>query len=96
MADILEIKKTKVLILSDGKEYKLPPINLTTLANVERTLGFGLNKLGEKLETETVTTMRSVIYALLREEQPGLDIETVGKLITLKELSAISETIRLR
>ena len=91
--NILAEEKPKSITLSDGKEYKLPVINLTTLANVEKSMGFGLGRLQNKLETETVTTMRSLIYALLKEENHNLDIDTVGKLITLKEMSAISSTI---
>ena len=91
--NILAEEKPKVLKLADGKEYKLPVINLTTLANVEKTMGFGLGRLATKLDSETITTMRVLIYALLKEEQPGLDIDTVGRLITLKEMSAISSTI---
>ena len=91
--NIMAEEKPKTLTLADGKEYKLPAINLTTLANVEQTMGFGLGKLGDKLENETITTMRSLIFALLKEEQPELDIDTVGSLITLKEMSTVSETI---
>ena len=91
--NILAEEKPKSITLSDGKEYKLPPIDMTTLANIEKTMGFGLGRLQTKLENETMTTMRSLIYALLKEEQPNLDIDKVGHLITLKEMSAISSTI---
>jgi len=91
--NILAEEKSKSITLADGKEYKLPPIDMTTLANVEKTVGFGLSKLGTKLENETMATMRSLIYALLKEEQPELDIEKVGHLITLKEITSISATI---
>jgi len=91
--NILAEEKPKSITLSDGKEYKLPPIDMTTLANIEKTMGFGLGKLQSKLEDETITTMRSIIYALLKEVQPNLDIDEVGHLITLKEMSSISETI---
>jgi len=91
--NILAEEKPKSITLSDGKDYKLPPIDMTTLANIEKTMGFGLGRLQTKLENETMTTMRSLIYALLREEQPSLDIDKVGRLITLKEISSISETI---
>ena len=37
--NILAEAKPKVLTLSDGKEYKLPPIDMTTLANIETTMG---------------------------------------------------------
>jgi hypothetical protein len=91
--NILAEAKPKSITLSDGKEYKLPPIDMTTLANIEKTMGFGLGRLQTKLENETMTTMRSLIYALLKEEQPNLDIDKVGRLITLREMSAISSTI---
>ena len=93
MTNILEETKPKTLTLSDGQEYKLPPIHMTTLANIEKTMGFGLGRLQSKLENETMTTMRSLIYALLKEEQPDLDIDDVGRLITLNEISSISGTI---
>ena len=91
--NILAEAKSKSIKLADGKEYKLPPIDMTTLANIEKTMGFGLGRLAIKLETETMTTMRSLIYALLKEEQPDLNIDTAGHLITLKEMSAISSAI---
>jgi len=91
--NILVEEKPKSITLSDGKEYKLPPIDMTTLANIEKTMGFGLGRLQTKLENETMTTMRSIIYALLKEEQPELDIDEVGHLITLKEMGSISGTI---
>jgi len=91
--NILAEEKPKSITLSDGKEYKLPPIDMTTLANIEKTMGFGLGRLQSKLENETMTTMRALIYALLKEEQPDLDIDKVGRLITLKEISSISGTI---
>ena len=91
--NILTEEKPKSIKLADGKEYKLPPIDLTTLANIEKTMEFGLGRLKNKLENETMTTVRSLIYALLKEEQPNLDMGEVGHLITLKEMSSISETI---
>ena len=91
--NILAQEKPKTIKLADGKEYTLPPIDMTTLANIEKTMGFGLGKLQVKLETETMTTLRALIYALLKEEQPNLNIDAVGHLITLKEISSISETI---
>jgi len=91
--NILAQEKPKTIKLADGKDYKLPPIDMTTLANLEKTMGFGLGRLASKMESETMTTMRSLIYALLKEEQPELTIDQVGHLITLKEISSISETI---
>jgi len=96
MADeinILAQEKPKTIKLADGKEYRLPPIDMTTLANIEKTMGFGLGRLAAKLEMETMTTMRALIYALLKEEQPDLVIDAVGHLITLREINSIAATI---
>lgn len=90
--NILAQEKPKSIKLADGKEYILPPIDLTTLANIEKTMGFGLGKLSAKLENETITALRAVIYALLKEGQPELTLDGVGHLITLKEMSSISST----
>ena len=91
--NILAEEKPKTIKLADGKEYQLPPIDLTTLANIEKTMGFGLSKFGIKMETEAMTTLRALVYALLKENHPGLTLESTGHLITLKEIKELSETI---
>ena len=91
--NILAEEKPKTIKLADGKDYTLPPIDMTTLANIEKTMGFGLGKFSAKLENETMTTMRVMIYALLKENHPELTLEQTGHLITLKEIKVLSETI---
>ncbi len=91
--DILETEKPKTIKLADDKEYTLPPIDLTTLANIEKTIGFSLAKIGLKMEAEAITTLRSLVYALLKENHPELTLEDTGHLITLKEISSISPII---
>jgi hypothetical protein len=91
--NILAEAKSKSIKLSDGKEYKLPPIDMTTLANIEKTMGFGLGKFASKIENETMQTLRSLVYALLKENYPELTIEQVGRLVTLKEIGMLSQTI---
>ncbi len=91
--NILAQEKPKVLTLADGKEYMLPPIDLTTLANIEKTMGFGLSKISAKMETEPMATLRGLVYALLKENCPDLTVDGVGHLITLKELSTLAGTL---
>ena len=91
--NILEQEKPKSIKLSDGKEYTLPPIDLTTLANIEKTMGFGLGRFAIKLETESMTTLRALVYALLKENYPDMTLDGVGHLITIKEIADLSETI---
>ena len=91
--NILAQEKPKSIKLADGKDYTLPPIDMTTLANIEKTMGFGLGRFASKMESETMTTLRALVYALLKENHPELTLDGVGHLITLKEITALSETI---
>ena len=91
--NLLAVAKPRTIKLSDGNEYTIPPINLTTLANIEKTMGFGFGRFATKIETEPMTTLRALIFALLKETNPDLDIDAVGNLITLKEIDKISGTI---
>ena len=93
MADILETEKPKFLKLADGKEYELPALNLTTLANMEKTMGFGLARLQEKITDETAGTLRLVIYALLKETNPKIELEETGKLVSFDVMKDVSEVL---
>jgi hypothetical protein len=93
--DILTVEKPKVITLSDGKEYTLPVINMTTLANIEKTMGIGGKVLAEKMNTEPMNTLRTFAYAILKENYPNLSIEEAGKLITLNELKSFSEIVTI-
>ena len=91
--NILAEEKPQYLTLADGKEYELPPINLTTLANIEMTIGFGLGRLQEKMADETAQTLRLMIYALLKESNPKLELEGVGNLVTFDVMKNVSEVL---
>mgnify|MGYP001559823389 CR=1 FL=1 len=93
MAEILETPKPKTLKLADGKEYELPALNLTTLANMEKTMGFGLAKLQEKMIESTAGTIRLAIYALLKETHPEMELVKTGELITFDVMKDVSRTL---
>jgi hypothetical protein len=93
--DLMIEEKSRKITLADGKEYELPPINMTTLANIEKTMGIGGKSLVEKMNSEPMSTLRLFAYAILKESVPSLTVEDVGKLITLKELKHFSETISI-
>ena len=91
--NILAEEKTQYLKLADGKEYELPIFNLTTLANIEKTMGFGLGRLQGKMEDETAQTMRLAIYAILKETNPKLELEKAGDLVTFAEMKGVAEVL---
>ncbi len=91
--NILAEEKPKIIKLADGKEYTLPPIDMTTLANIEKTMELGGRKFLIQMDSEPLNTIRLFIYALLKETSPDLTLEQAGRLITMKEIPQFSETI---
>ena len=93
MTDILAQEKPKSIKLADGKDYTLPPIDLTTLANIEKTMGVGGRALILKMEAEPLQTIQLFTYDILRETCPELTKEQAGRLVTIREIPLFSETI---
>ena len=93
MVSLLAQEKSTIIKLADGEDYTLPPIDLTTLANIEKTMGFSLRKFSEKFENETMQTLLTLVYALLKETYPQITKEEAGKLVTLPIFANLSSTI---
>lgn len=93
MADVFGTEEKRTVKLADGKEYALPILNLNTLANIEKTLGFGLNKLEEKTDEEPATVLRAVIHALLKEKNPKLTLTQAGELITVEVMHELKDIV---
>ena len=93
--NILAQEKPKTVKLADGKDYILPPIDLTTLANIEKTMGIGGRKAVSQMELEPLQTIQLFVYALLKEAYPDMTREQAGHLVTFKEMPHFSETISI-
>lgn len=91
--NILVTEKPKTIKLADGKDYSLPPIDMTTLANIERTMGMGGKSVILKMESEPLQTLQLFIYALLKETSPEITREQAGRLVTLNEIPQFSIAI---
>jgi len=96
--NILAEAPKKSIVLADGKEYTLSNITLTTLANLEDELGYGLGELQTAMEKKTAGTARALLYVLLKENYPKLTPDQVGKLVTMDKfnevMSLIAEAIK--
>ncbi len=90
---LVESKPTSLTL--DGKEYQLPkmPLSLTTLANIEKTMGMGGSKLMQKMNDEPNTTLRLTLYALLKEKNPSITLEQTGDLVTIENIKEVSKVI---
>ena len=90
--NILAEAKPTTIKLADGKDYTFPPLSLTTLANLEKILGFPLKQTKEKFESEPMQTLLGFVYALLIENYPQLTREEAGKLVTFEVLPNLTST----
>ena len=91
--NILAQEKPKTIKLADGKDYTLPPIDMTTLANIEKTMGIGGRKAVLQMEEQPSQTLQLFIYAILKETCPEITKEQAGHLVGLKEIPQFSEAI---
>lgn len=91
--NILTEAPKKSIVLADGKEYTLSSITLTTLANLEDELGYGLGELQVAMEKKTAGTARALLYVLLKENYPKLTPDQVGKLVTMDKFNEVMSLI---
>lgn len=85
--------KPKKITLSDGKEYTLSPINLNVLADIETEMGCSLNELEKKFNKSQASSLRTLLYVLLKPNHPEITPEDVGKLVSVNLISEVSEAI---
>ena len=74
------------ITLADGKEYELSPLDLNMLVAIEEKFG---GKPLETLGNGKLATARFVLYLRLKDKNPSLTEEAVGKLVTWGILTAI-------
>jgi len=92
MTNILSTPERKRIKLGE-KEYRLSPLNLNVLADIEETFGCSLLKLGRELDKRQAITLRKLIFILLKEEYPDITLIEIGKAITLSNLATVNETL---
>jgi len=90
--NILGTPEKKTIKLGE-KDYELSPLNLNVLASIEEEFDCGIDKLGPKLEKRQASTLRKLIYILLKDQYPDLTLTKIGELINLKNLAEISEAL---
>lgn len=83
----------KEIVLADGKTYMLSPINLNILASLEEEFDCNLDELDKKLAGKQASALRTLLYALLKENNPKLDKKQIGELVTLDNMAEISSVV---
>jgi len=89
---ILSTPESKTIKLGE-KEYRLSPLNLNVMADIEESFGCSLMKLGRELEKRQALTLRKLLFILLKEEYPDITLTEIGKHITPANLAEVNETL---
>jgi len=87
--------KPETVTLADGKEYKLYPLDLNDLADIEDKYG-SLDVLSTSTK---LSELRFMLYLMMRKDIKGLTLESVGQKISVHFLSSpkfakVTEAIR--
>ena len=89
---ILNTPKRKTIKLGE-KEYKLSPLNLNVLADIEEGFDCSIDKVGKMLDKKRASALRRLVYILLKQEYPDMTLEKIGGLIDLSNMAEISEAL---
>ena len=90
---LLKKVEPRKVVLADGKEYKLGPVSLNVLANLEEEFGCGLNELSKKFGKQQASSFRLLLFVMLRENYPEITKEQAGKLVSMELIPEISNVI---
>ncbi len=90
--NVLGTGDRKTIKLGD-KDYRLSQLNLNVMADIEEAFNCSLMKLGKELEKRQATTLRRLIFILLKEEYPDITLAEIGKSITISNLATVNKTL---
>jgi len=91
--NILKKPKSKSITLADGKSYRLPPLDLNLLADLEDEFGCSLDKLTVELEKRMASNMRKLLWVLLRSDNPEMTLEQCGALVKTDMMTGVMDEI---
>lgn len=87
------LKETKTTIKLGDTDYELSPLNLNILAYIEEEFGVGIEQLGKVFAKKQATTLRNLLYILLRDKYPDLTKAQIGEMVSMDNFAEISEAI---
>jgi len=86
--------QSQVITLLNGKEYKLPALNLNVMADLEEEFDMSLEEVGNLLQTRQMSALRRTLVIMLRSEYPDIATrERIGKLIDMTNLESVANAV---
>ena len=89
---VLSTGDRKTIKLGD-KDYRLSPLNLNVLADIEEGFDCSIDKVGKMLDKKRASALRRLVHILLKQEYPDMTIEKIGGLIDLSNMAEVSEAL---
>ena len=91
--DPLTTPKGKMVKLSDGNEYQLPPLNLTVTADLEEAFDCDIEEVLGKLAKRSATNLRKLLWVLLQYDYPEMTLKEAGQLVLIPTMGEIIKEI---
>jgi len=76
-----------------GKQYQVSPANLNLYAGLEMDFNCGIDKLGDAIMERQATSLRKILYRLLKKNNPELTEDSIGEMVTADNMEDISRQI---
>ena len=92
MMSVLGTPERKTIKLGD-EEYRLSPLNLNVLADIEEGFDCSIDKVGKMLDKKRASALRRLVHILLKQEYPDMTLEKIGELINLSNMAEVSEAL---
>ncbi len=89
---VLSTGDRKTIKLGD-KDYRLSPLNLNVLADIEEGFDCSIDRVGKMLDKKRASALRRLVHILLKQEYPDMTIEKIGELINLSNMAEVSEAL---
>lgn len=79
--------------LADGKEYKLPILNLNVMADLEEEFELGLEQISNLLQTRQASSLRKTLYILLHRNYQEITKDEIGGLVNMQNLTDVATAV---
>lgn len=80
------------MIIKLDKDYEFNGASMDDLCNIEDELGCSISGLPERLQERQLSTIRSILYALLKDRYP-VTKKAIGKSLTVENLKTLADQI---
>jgi len=92
--ELLKSNEPKFIRLGN-RDFEVPPLNLNILSEIEAEFGCSLTQLGDRFEKAQASTLRSLVWILVKLNKPEITKEQVGELIMLTDLETVSNQVEM-